>query len=503
MEVLIDNSSVDQRGAIFLLELIVRKAQPIVKIYQNYAHHCDYERIKTDIAKLAQDYMMEQDELMGSTPPPRPPPPPTTASGGPGTLHHQESEKWEVESMDTVDSDDELSIPSPHLPMTRSGLAAALSANAKTFFPNRHNSKIDQEIAAAEMLESVVQRAHLEGSLSPGDAEVAMQLIKSRNTLLFNAHSRFADEPSGLRELVLAVIRAERARRQAVENAHASHDEPSWASLPKPLLNLLQVAESQNLVQHDDAILVCNAFIHNFELVHAGWEVYEDEGDEAELLDTILRVLRSGRLHEQMTQYEEGSFTKEETYYDEEDEYEAGKRAGQEDVERLPDVAINVLRTMAGRMEASGALTPDESDALIELAEDGDASLHACFEVYAADNDLEELLSSLQSLARKEDSFRKEADSPEDVSSGDDVVDEEDDDEEEEDGDDDEDDDDGDDDDEEDDEVSRANPRGMASELNDLLLCLEEDGKLSNNEVSVLQVMIENEEPQVLSLIHI
>jgi hypothetical protein len=37
--------------------------------------------------------------------------------------------------------------------------------------------------------------------------------------------------------------------------------------------NDVQVAESQGLVAHDDAILVCNAFIHNFELVHAGWEV--------------------------------------------------------------------------------------------------------------------------------------------------------------------------------------------------------------------------------------
>lgn len=224
-----------------MLELIVRKAQPIVKIYQNYAHHCDYERIKSDIAKLAQEYMRDEG-MGGGTPPPRPPPPPA--------MRKNESASWEVASLDTMDSDDESSIPTPtpsSIPMTRSGLAAALSANAKSFFPKSRLGKMNEEhMAAAAMLESVVTRAHLEGALTPGDVEVAMQLIKSRNTLLFNAQSHFVDEPAGLRELVLAVIRAERARRQAVENAHASHDEPSWASLPKPLLNLLQVNTSQN-----------------------------------------------------------------------------------------------------------------------------------------------------------------------------------------------------------------------------------------------------------------
>jgi hypothetical protein len=400
--------------------------------------------------------------------------------------------------MDTVDSDDELLSPrnqkqpsSSSLPTTRSGLAAALSANARPFYPG---DKPDGEDTAASVLEAVVTRAHLEGALSPGDAEVAMQLIKSRNTLLFNAQARFADEPTGLRELVLAVVRAERARRQAVENAHASHDEPSWASLPKPLLNLLQVAESQGLVQHDDAILVCNAFIHNFELVHAGWEVYEDEGDEAELLDTILRVLRSGRLHQQMTLYEEGGS---ESYEedgggvdgdDEEDDYEAGKAVGEDKHERLPEVAISVLRTVAGRLEASGALTAQESDALIELAEEGDPALHACFEVYAADNDLEELLSSLQSLALKVGSKNKgpaasrkfeETESPEEVSSGgDDIAENEDSDQ---------------------DEAEDPSSRGMAAELFDLLKCLEEDGKLSSSEVNILRTLIDKREPRVLA----
>ena len=40
-------------------------------------------------------------------------------------------------------------------------------------------------------------------------------------------------------------------------------------SIPKPLLNLLHVAESQGLVAHDDAILLCNAFVHGFELVRS------------------------------------------------------------------------------------------------------------------------------------------------------------------------------------------------------------------------------------------
>jgi hypothetical protein len=246
---LIDNNLVDQRGAVFLLELIVRKAQPIVKIYQNYAHHCDYDRIKNDIARLAKNYMVQQDVEKDRVPLPQASSPPMV-----GGIRKQDSCSWEVASLDTVDSDDEIvagkKAQSPTLPMTRSGLAAALSATAKPFYPRGRSTKNEDDAAAAAMLESVVTRAHLEGALSPGDAEVAMQLIKSRNTLLFNAHSRFADEPSGLRELVLAVIRAERARRQAVENAHASHDEPSWASLPKPLLNLLQVRECTRLIYY-------------------------------------------------------------------------------------------------------------------------------------------------------------------------------------------------------------------------------------------------------------
>ena len=431
VEYLAEGGHVSDAEALHLLGLVVRKADSVVRIYTDFAEHCDDGVVMSQLVRIAK----------------------THTQGHPAQLAHQrtmavqtddvqgDGEVWEVASLDTVDSGDEIaSFKGGGLPTSRASVAKALGSQVPVSSP--------QKAARQAALDQLVPMLHLEGLLTPGDAEVAQQLAADGNALLLAGVSRFEGDGDAvsLASLVQAVVRAERARRLAVAEAHAAHDEPSWASLPKDLLNLLQVAESQGLVAHDDAILVCNAFIHNFELVHAGWECFEADGDEAELLDTILRVLRSGRLHEQMDAFDNvrgldgndnessgGDAKKddeeadengedEEESSDESSEDETNVSAGWEPMQQpprtqtaftnfssaeamrgavsLPKPAVELLRTIAGRLEAGGMLTPQEGDALLALAEAGEPVLAAAFQVYAADQDLEDLLDTLQVVAR-------------------------------------------------------------------------------------------------------
>ena len=441
-----DGDQITDQQALFLFGLVVRKAASVVALYSAFADHCDEARVLCELVQLAHQSG----------------PAPEEEEGGGRQVQRQSSSRsknsgdaWEVASMDTVDSGDEISTPrsaaqrqkasSQPFPTTRAGLASAMAQplGNRSNAPGRgtirigdfrsNNDNIDAHSAACtQELMQCAQRMVQQGRFaSEADVEVCAQLIDAQHPLLRSGHAAFAfdGDATALEDRILAVVRAERERRHAVASAHLAHDEPSWAALPKDLLNLLQVAEAKGVVGHDDAILVCNAFVHDFELVHAGWEVFEQDGDHEELLDTLVRILKSGRLHRQMDAFEaqangealkeddddeedESSVDSEDSdendpgFDEESEEWEAvtssdgGSGSSSSARSFLPAQAVASVRTIAGRLEASGVLSSLQGDALQGLADAGAPVVHAAFEVYAADRDLDALLDTLVAIAR-------------------------------------------------------------------------------------------------------
>jgi len=437
----VDGDQITDQQALYLFGLVVRKAASVVALYSDFADHCDEARVLCELVQLAN----QSGPVPGQA---QPPPPPQSSSSS------SKNDAWEVASMDTVDSGDEISTPrsaaqrekaaSQPFPTTRAGLASALAqplgnrSNAPGRgtirigdFSNDNDHDDANSAACARELTQCAQRMVQQGRFaSEADVEVCAQLIGSQHPLLRSGHAAFTfdGDVTALEDRILAVVRAERERRHAVASAHLAHDEPSWAALPKDLLDLLQVAEAKGVVGHDDAILVCNAFVHDFELVHAGWEVFEQDGDHEELLDTLVRILKSGRLHDQMAAFEaqaNGEALKDDAEDDDDDEessvgsedsdendpgfdeeseeWEAvagGGTSGNPSPSFLPAAAVASVRTIAGRLEASGVLSSQQGDALQSLADGGTPVVHAAFEVYAADRDLDALLDSLVAIAR-------------------------------------------------------------------------------------------------------
>jgi len=311
----------------------------------------------------------------------------------------------------------------------------------------------------------------LEGILGMEDMEFMLSLISANNATLFSSLERAGDDADDevLRRLVAQVVRSEKMRREAVLEAHKAHESPSWITIPKELLNLLQVAEAQRIVEHDGAIAICDAYVQNNELVHAAWEAYEITKDQSDLLDTLIRIIRSGTLQQQQHPHHDGG----EVAAKATSARDSGLRASHAlDDALAPYEDMLVIQNVIMQLTEFGVLEPDQADTLQRLVEERNRVLHAAFEVYASDKDYSELIDTLTMLATSE--ARKTAESS----------DEDDDDEE---------DDEDDDDDEDADELPLA-----VRELADLSDCLLEDNKVNVREHRLMMSLIMDRDPRVL-----
>lgn len=215
------------------------------------------------------------------------------------------SSSWEVASLDTVRSEDDIVTPR---------LRNAEQDELDFTFAVENEVKCADDKKDANRKCLVAEKMQREGLFSRLDIDILKCLISQGHLLVLETFDQWADVmnipaySSGTCKLydrhflclLQRAIEMEKSRQAAVAKAHAAHEQVNWASVPKDFLNFLQVTETQGHISHEDALLICSAFIHNFEIVHAAWEVFEQDNDESELLDTIQRVIRSDKFHCQM-----------------------------------------------------------------------------------------------------------------------------------------------------------------------------------------------------------
>jgi hypothetical protein len=446
VQLLADESVIPGEDMIRLFDHIVHKSAPIVKAYEEYVVHERRDVLMRDIVQLAQFGKLE---VNGGG---------FTAGGAGGGADGQDggavdeddytkdddddeydddddeyddddyedddeddeqggaqigkSGSWEVESLDTVDSGDHITTPRSATAAGRAGSFADVNAQALAH---------DQD--SAEEMVKVAESMCEEGLFSPADTSVLCDLVRQAHPGILAAFDRWIDEDgeededdddgefaesafgSAFMRVMRGAVSDEKARREAVAEAHAKHEQGSWDAVPKEFLNLLQVVESKGILSHDDALLVCNAFIQKFELVHAAWEVFEQDGDEAELLDTTMRIVRSGKLHAQMAalvrDQEDQAAAAAQTvaggmgpsdggFYDDE---------GGGDDEQLTAGQIELLEQVAAELVATKALSFEQSRALLGMGLESDEMVVAAVQVYAIDGDTEELKDTLKRIA--------------------------------------------------------------------------------------------------------
>jgi hypothetical protein len=225
---LADAGHLDQARTLRLYSLVVRKAPAIVDMYQAYGEHRNEEIVLRQLVELSE--VPEADSPQrpatggggGAAAQSAPVPAVVAGTLGPkptfsmqktvsvqtadledmeagngGEESEEVQQRWEVGSHNTVDSDDSLVTPRhggrhhhghhTALPQTRQELASALSAKARVYLPHAAGqspaaaSALKQATKAHSDLTALVNAMHLNGELSPGDAEVATQLIKQHN----------------------------------------------------------------------------------------------------------------------------------------------------------------------------------------------------------------------------------------------------------------------------------------------------------------------------------
>jgi len=229
--------------------------------------------------------------------------------------------------------------------------------------------------------------------------------------------------------------------------------------IPKVVKNMMQVAESKGIITFKESADVINAFAKGHEVLQAAWEVFEQQQDHGDLMDTLLRIARSGILASL-------------------DEEGGSSLAGyEEEVEVDPEEFVSMYLSIPGlvtEVERRG-IPGAELRSFFESLDDESASIaQSALEVYAADQDVHELADSLTVILKSKNAHEKSQnvsakDNAAESSFGDAVT------------------------------HPACVGRDIRGELLELVVCLLEDNKMPPSDGEALQRLIEADDPRVLA----